>query len=99
MIIFEYLTDLCGVKKSDIILFGISVGSGPATYLASLKKVYSLILMSAFTSIRDACLSYNVLSKLASIFVVEKFNNIDLIAKIKCPCLFIHGIQDEIVPI
>lgn len=34
-IIFSYLTDVMGVKEQDIILFGRSMGSGPATYLAS----------------------------------------------------------------
>lgn len=34
-ILFDYLTKHAGVKEKDIILFGRSIGSGPATYLAS----------------------------------------------------------------
>jgi dienelactone hydrolase len=36
-IVFDYLTTICGVNPSDIVLFGRSIGGGPATYLASEK--------------------------------------------------------------
>lgn len=34
-IIFTYLTEIMKIKEENIILFGRSMGSGPATYLAS----------------------------------------------------------------
>ena len=42
-----------GIKEQNIYVFGWSIGTGPATHLASQKKVACLILMSGFTSIRD----------------------------------------------
>ena len=43
---------------SHILVCGRSIGSGPATFLAANNKVCSLILISAFTSIR-AVVKYN----------------------------------------
>jgi hypothetical protein len=42
-----------GIKETDILLFGRSIGTGPATIVASRRKPGGLILMSAFKSIRD----------------------------------------------
>lgn len=35
IVVFDYLTTVCGVKAQDIVLFGRSIGSGPATYLGA----------------------------------------------------------------
>lgn len=78
-IIFDYLTNYIGVKPSDIILFGRSMGSGPATYLASKNKAYSLLLMSPYTSIKDV--SRSLLGKFSFLLtpiVYERFRNIDM---------------------
>lgn len=52
--VFDYLTDECKIDSKDIILFGRSLGSGPSSYLASIKDPGALILMSPFTSICGA---------------------------------------------
>lgn len=49
--IFDYLTHVVGLNPSDIILFGRSMGSGPSSYLANVRKPFALMLMSAYTSI------------------------------------------------
>lgn len=41
------------IPPNNIIIIGRSIGSGPATYLASKKKIACLALISPFTSIRD----------------------------------------------
>jgi hypothetical protein len=41
-----------GIEEKNIIIFGRSMGTGPATHLASVRKPCSLLLMSAFKSIR-----------------------------------------------
>jgi hypothetical protein len=51
--VFDYLTQVVGVRQSDIILWGRSMGSGPCSYLASIKQCYAGLMMSAFTSIKD----------------------------------------------
>ena len=51
--VYDYLNIMLGVPESSIILFGRSIGSGPATLVASQKSPCALLLMSAFKSIRD----------------------------------------------
>lgn len=97
-ILYDYLTKHIGVRESDIIFFGRSMGSGPATYLASKKNAFTLLLMSAYTSIKDV--ARTILGKLSFLtpIVYERFRNIDAIKNTKCPVFFLHGIQDKLIP-
>ena len=51
--VYDYVNKVIGIEEDNIILFGRSIGSGPATYVASKRKPGALLLMSAFKSIRD----------------------------------------------
>ena len=98
-IIFSYLTAHVGLRDSDIILFGRSMGSGPASYLASKKNAFTLLLMSPYTSIQDV--SRSLLGKLSFFltpFVIERFRNIDAIKETKCPLFLLHGALDTLIP-
>lgn len=90
-IIFDYLTKIIKINENDIILFGRSMGSGPATYLASVKHAYCLLLMSPYTSIKDVARSLLGWMSFLSVIVYERFRNIDLIKNAKCPVFFLHG--------
>ena len=52
--IYTYITTELGWPSRDIMLFGRSIGSGPATWIAAHKNPGALLLMSPYTSIR-AC--------------------------------------------
>lgn len=79
-IIAEYLTKCVGIREEDLIFFGRSMGSGPATHLASLYNAYTLLLMSPYTSIKDISKSlFGKLSFLVTPLVYERFRNIDAI--------------------
>lgn len=97
-LIFEYLTKVIGVKESDIILFGRSMGSGPATYLASKYNACAVLLMSPYTSIKDVAKSLLGWMSFLSVIVYERFRNIDLIKDAKCPAFFLHGQKDKLIP-
>ena len=74
---------------------GRSLGSGPASYLASKNKVAGLVLISAFTSINDVAVEhYGIFGNL----IKDRFNNLDSIKKVKSPTLIIHGTEDKFVP-
>jgi abhydrolase domain-containing protein 17 len=94
--VYDYLTQIAGVKESDIVVCGRSMGTGPASYLGSRKQPHSIALMSPYTSIRDAASS--LLGSAVSIIVYERFNNLDLISKAKCPVFIVHGKQDTLIP-
>lgn len=51
--VYDFLSYTLGFEEKDIFLFGRSIGSGPATHLASKKKPGTLILMCPYTSIRS----------------------------------------------
>ena len=80
-----------GIKDSQIIIWGRSVGSGPATYLAAKYPVAGLILESPFKS------AFTVVTKIP-IVPFDKFDNIGAIDSINCPLLVMHGTNDHIIP-
>jgi len=94
---FRFLFDEVKVRYSQIVLFGRSLGSGPATYLASQYPVGGLILVSAFSSIRGAVQS--IAGSLLAWGVKEHFPNIQLISNVSCSTLIIHGENDQLIPL
>ena len=98
-VIYNYLTSHVGLRDSDIILFGRSMGSGPAAYLGSKRKTFAMLLMSPFTSIKDVSKSLlGNLSYFITPFVKERFRNIDCIKEAKCPLFLLHGALDTLIP-
>ena len=86
-----------GVETENLIMFGRSLGSTVAIYLASLNKCAGVILESAFTNMADmARRHFPVLPGMGSFKL--KFPSIDRIGSLDEPILFIHGDEDEIVP-
>jgi len=52
LIVFDFLRNKVGFKAKNIFIFGRSIGTGPATYLAGKRNPGLLILLSPFTSIK-----------------------------------------------
>jgi fermentation-respiration switch protein FrsA (DUF1100 family) len=97
------LTENLGVDPENIIIFGRSIGSAPATYLSSQRKPGALVLMSAFTSVR--AVAENLVGTLLKFLISERyirqlfrFTNIEYIKKVSCPVMFIHGQMDTLIP-
>jgi abhydrolase domain-containing protein 17 len=78
--VYDYLTQVVGIKEKDIILFGRSMGSGPTSYLSSRKRPASLLLMSPYMSIKDATKSLLGWASFLSVVVYERFKNVDAVA-------------------
>lgn len=93
---FRFLVDEISVRYSQIILFGRSLGSGPAVYLAAQYPVGGLILVSAFASIRAAVQS--IVGRVFAWTFRERFPNNKIIANVSCSTLFIHGECDGLIP-
>jgi len=88
--------DEIGVRYGQIILFGRSLGSGPAVHLASQYPVGGLILVSAFSSIKGAVQS--IVGRFFAWTFEERFPNYRVIANVSCSTLFIHGERDGLIP-
>jgi hypothetical protein len=61
--------------KNNILVFGRSLGSGPASFLAAKKNPGMLVLMSPFTSIKDVAGS--LVGRWSKFAVKDVFRNKD----------------------
>lgn len=89
---YEYLVGVLGVRPDRIIIFGRSVGSGPAVYLAATKPAAALILQSPFVS------AFRVLTHIP-LLPFDRFPNYKRIGHVRCPVFVIHGTADSVIPI
>lgn len=97
LIIFDFLVKKLAFDPKNIIVFGRSIGTGPATYLASQRPECKLLLLfSPFMSLRSAVKD---MASVFSIFVRERFPNLERIEKVKCPLLIIHGEKDKVISV
>ncbi|CAD8087525.1 unnamed protein product [Paramecium sonneborni] len=94
--VYNYLTKRLGYNENRIIIFGRSIGSGPATYLASKYKPACLALMSPFTSLKAAVRDY--VGSWAQYLIRQRFDNLEQIKKVKIPTFILHGKADNIIP-
>jgi fermentation-respiration switch protein FrsA (DUF1100 family) len=92
--VFDYFVKELGINEKDIIVCGRSIGSGPAVYLAAHRNPGALMLISPFKSIRETASSILGLFKY---IVAERFKNINIIHKVTCPLLLIHGQKDTLI--
>ncbi|XP_062163108.1 uncharacterized protein LOC133870080 [Alnus glutinosa] len=89
---YKCLEETYGVKEEDTILYGQSVGSGPALELAvHLPRLRAVILHSPILS------GLRVMYPVKRTFWFDIYKNIDKIPLVNSPVLVIHGTEDEIV--
>ena len=88
---YDYLTQTMKIATDRIIIYGRSVGSGPAVHLAARKPAAGLILQSPFVS------AFRVLTRIP-LLPFDKFPNYKDIRKVHCPVLIIHGDSDTVIP-
>ena len=105
--VYDAVRDL-GDADQNIIVFGRSIGTAPAIYLASQRMVQALILEAPFTTISDVIAAWNTQRTGLASWVVRlkpekklatmQPQPIDLMAEIHVPLLVIHGTTDSIIP-
>ena len=95
LIVYDWIKSTFKVSDNQIFVCGRSLGTSPAINLSSQRNPKALFLISAFTSIMNV--GYDQV-KILSEFCLEKiFNSINYIDNIKCPILFIHGKDDDLI--
>jgi abhydrolase domain-containing protein 17 len=90
--VYRHATEDLGIPPSKIVLFGRSVGAGPATHLATREEVGGLILENAFTS------AFVVVTRV-TLLPFDLYPNLKNIRRVESPVLIIHAVRDEIIPI
>lgn len=88
---YEYVRSTLGVPPERIVLFGYSLGGGPAIELARQEPIAGLVLQGTFVS------TYRVMTRVP-LFPWDKFRNLAKVSKLTCPIMVIHGTADATVP-
>ncbi len=90
--VYQYLITDLEIPPQQIIVYGRSVGSGPAVHLAINQPVGGVVLESAFVA------AYRVITQI-QILPFDKYNNLQKITQVTSPVLVIHGTHDTLIPL
>ena len=92
---YDHLINDFKISEENIMVFGRSLGSGPATYLASKRNPGMLVLMSPYKSLMSVAGSiFN------SIFSSsDQFKNYERIKYVKSPTFILHGESDALIKV
>lgn len=86
------------IEVEQLIVVGISIGSGPASYAAEKFKTKVLILYAPFSSLKHAASEVPFFG-LLSPFLFHDFPVENRVARLDDSCLIVvHGRQDTIIP-
>lgn len=88
---YDYLTSEAGVRPELLIIYGRSIGSGPAVEIAATKPIGGLILEGAFVSAFRAATQFKILPN-------DCFENLRKLPQVTAPVLVIHAVKDSVIP-
>lgn len=95
---YRLLRDSLGVPPDRIYLFGHSLGSAVAVELAGRVRAAGLILDGALTSVAERGQELYPFVPVRWI-AASRYSSIDRIGALGLPKLFLHAVDDEVVPI
>jgi abhydrolase domain-containing protein 17 len=87
---YDFLALNLATPPDRIIIFGRSVGTGPAVQLATRRPAAALVLQSPFLS------AFRVLTRVP-ILPFDRFPSYRRIAHVHCPVLIMHGTADRVI--
>ncbi len=93
---YAWLVGPGGAPPSRVVLYGESLGCGPAVQLATEVPAAGLIVESGFASI--PAMAELVLPWLPRSLIAARFDNLSKLPRVRVPKLFLHSPQDDIVP-
>ncbi|MFQ5592203.1 MAG: alpha/beta hydrolase [Phycisphaerae bacterium] len=99
--VWRYLTDSLRLPAERIVLFGQSLGGAVAIELADRlaeSGPAALVVESTFTSLADVGQRHYPLLPVR-LLLAHRYESVDKVGRISCPKLFIHGRDDELIPV
>jgi len=86
----RYLRETLKVPPERTLLYGRSLGGGPAVQMALEEHTGGLVLQSTFMSVFRVATRWRILP-------FDRFENLRKIARVNCPVLVMHGREDEVI--
>lgn len=93
---YEWLVGVKRTAPEKIVILGESLGAAVACELATQVKCGGVIIQSGFTSAAE--MAPRVLPFFPARFLRTKFDNLEKVARIPYPKLFLHAVDDEVIP-
>lgn len=94
---WQYLTADRSVPENDIVIYGRSLGGGPAAWLATQVEARALVLESTFTSVPDIAAHHYPFLPVRWLSRI-RFDTESRVGRVEMPVHIIHGRNDEVVP-
>lgn len=96
LVAWDWLAARPEVDPARIVVYGRSIGSGPALHVAADRPVAGVIVESGFTSLRGLARRHYPI--FPSVLAGSGFDNLRAIARVRAPILLVAGERDGIVP-
>jgi len=107
----EFVVNVLKIPLSRVVIFGTSIGTGAACWLAhkilqKKRRLGALILQSPFTSIKAVIKQVqifesptaNFFAQVGSTFIADRFMNLQVMKGVESPLLVLHGAVDDLIP-
>jgi hypothetical protein len=94
---YDYLINRRKINPGNILAYGESLGTAAAIDLASKVELKALIVEGAFSSGRD--MAKRIFPLIPGRVFSNSFNSLQKIKRVTVPKLFLHSLNDEIVPL
>eukprot|EP00802_Teleaulax_amphioxeia_P006468 Tamp_06472.p1 GENE.Tamp_06472~~Tamp_06472.p1 ORF type:complete len:319 (-),score=24.35 Tamp_06472:1655-2611(-) len=99
MTAYEFAVNALHWDPKNIILFGRSIGTGPAVKLSAQLDCGGLILVSPYTSVKDMVRTHaGIVTSWLTAELTNMFPSEEVIVGVKCPTLIVHGVMDQVIP-
>jgi fermentation-respiration switch protein FrsA (DUF1100 family) len=86
------------IPPKRTVLYGESLGGGVAVELAAQREIAALVLEAPVTSVAEVAQHHYRLVP-ASWLVIDRFDSLSKISRVRAPILVLHGERDRIVPV
>ena len=94
---WNYLTETKQIAPENIVIFGRSLGTAVASWIANEFNPAALIMESGFTSLENLGAIYY--KWLPTKYLLKfRYDSLSRISKVTCPILYIHSTEDELIP-
>lgn len=87
-----------GINTKDTFLYGESLGSGVAIQMATEYELKAIVLEAPYTSIANRAQELYPYVPV-KLLLLDKFDSLSKIGRVKEPVLIFHGYLDEVMPI